>query len=265
MEKLRNYQVFESLEQLNEFTNEVIKTFDLNENTRKVFFELSKFSVKVFGVCWLKVQTLADQLELSYKTVQRCLKTLVGLGIIRRVVQMRVKNGGQGASLTIMCPAVLTCRPEGEEPCLTYNLEPIQESETIISKAKNNSLKDYVPVPSETETHDIDTSFIEGTVEDWFIRLSSPFFNNKLIKKLWKKAQQCFEWYCTIPYYVDEETVTRAFKVTVYAYKVRKVKSFVGYFFATLRNMVEEIESELAAQKRREAKKNLPLFDWLDS
>lgn len=261
MEKLRSYQVFESVEQLNEFTNVVLATFDLNDNTRKVFFELSKFSVKVFGVCWLKVETLADRVGVSYKTIQRSLKALVDLGVIRRVAQMRAKNGGQGASLTIMCPSVLTCREESMEPYDTYNLEPIEQSETIISKT-TKSLKDNNVLKEDNGTQ-TDTSFIEGTVDNWFIQMSSPFFNNKLIKKLWKKAQQCFEWYCSIPYIIDEETVSRAFKVSVYAYKVRRVKDFVGYFFSTLRNMIEDIENELAAQQRMVSKSTL-FYDWLN-
>nr|WP_246288606.1 helix-turn-helix domain-containing protein [Bacillus haikouensis] len=254
MEKLRSYQAFDSLEELNEYVHNVLKSFDLNENTSKVFFELSKFSVKVLGVCWLKVDTLADRVGVSYKTAQRCLKCLVDLGVIRRVAQIRVKNGGQGASLTIMCPSVLTCREESVEPYDTYNLEPFEQSETITSKT-TTSLKDNVL--------ENDTTFIEGTVDSWFIRMSSPFFNNKLIKKLWKKAQQCFEWYCSLPYIIDEETVTRAFKVSVYAYKVRRVKDFGAYFFSTLRNMIGDIESELEAQQRREAKSPL-FYDWLN-
>jgi DNA-binding Lrp family transcriptional regulator len=254
MEKLWDYQAFSSLEELNEYVHKVLKSFDINETTRKVFFELSKFSVKVLGVCWLKVSTIADRVGVSYKTVQRCLKSLVDLGIIRRVAQMRVKNGGQGASLTIMCPSVLTCREESVKPYDTYNLEPIEQSETITSKT-TTSLKDNVL--------EDDTTFIEGTVDSWFIRMSSPFLKNKLIKKLWKKVQQCFEWYCSIPYIIDEETVTRAFKVSVYAYKVRRVKDFVGYFFSTLRNMIGDIETELAAQERRESKSTL-FYDWLN-
>lgn len=263
--ELQKYVQFESVKDMDNHIDEVLKTFDLNDTTRELLLLLSRYSVKFVGVSYMKVDTISTLMKRSKRTIQRSLNVLKGLGIIERIETMRDVSGGNGASITLICRSVPSLREEPSEPCETINEESIEEKETIISKSKNNKLNNNVLKRNEVQ-HDI--SYIEGTVDSWFIKLSSPFFNNKLIKKLWKKAQQCFEWYSSVPYMIDEETITRAFKVSVYAYKNRKIRDFVGYFFSTLRNMIEDIECELAAQKRREAVKNnnLPRFyyNWLE-
>ncbi|WP_242479877.1 helix-turn-helix domain-containing protein [Bacillus cereus group sp. N21] len=117
MKELRSHQVFDSLDQLNEFTDKVLAQVEMNELDRSVFIMLSRYSVKVLGVCWLKVNTIAEALEVSYKTVQRSLARLVNKNIIKRVETMRAVSGGYGASLTIMCPIGLSYREEDVEPC----------------------------------------------------------------------------------------------------------------------------------------------------
>lgn len=263
--ELQKYVQFESVEEMDNHIDQVLKTFDLNDTTRELLLLLSRYSLKFVGVSYLKVETISTLMKRSKRTVQRSLNVLKDLGIIERIETMRAVSGGNGASITLICRSVPSLREEPSEPRETINEKPIEENETIISKSKNNKINNNVLKESDIQ-HDI--SYIAGTVDSWFIKLSRPFFDNKLIKKLWKKSQQCFEWYSSIPYMVHEETVTRAFKVSVYAHKTRKIRDFVGYFFSTLRNMIEDMESELAAQQRRQAIKNnnLPTFyyNWLE-
>ncbi|MBD1383598.1 helix-turn-helix domain-containing protein [Metabacillus arenae] len=258
-EKIREFESFKSLDELNKQIDFVIENIELKQNERDVLLLLSRYSVKFLGVSFLKVGTIADQLLLSVRTVQRALKRLQELQVIKRLKRFRVKSGGFSSSLTIIMSHVDLAQRKDEEKPSGTRFESESEATETISQLISNSLKDnYV--------HETDRSYIEGTVDSWFITLTAPFFNNKFTKKLWKKAQQCFEWYSSLSYYIDEETVTRAFRVSVYAYKVRKIKDFTAYFFSTLRNMVQDIESELSAQVRRQAVTSgaVVFYDWLN-
>lgn len=185
MEKLREYETFDNKEELNEFCGEVLSKFELNETQRDAFIMICKHSVRFKGVSFLKVQTMATELCVSYKTIQRALKALCDLSIIKRIKQMRRVSGGLGASLTILCRDVLSYREDEGKPCPKYNLDPVEKTETNYSKTKNKYIKNNVMD---------DPSYLHGTnVDDWFIRLTSPFFDNKTIEKLWNRVKICFK------------------------------------------------------------------------
>ncbi|MGI2792219.1 helix-turn-helix domain-containing protein [Bacillus cytotoxicus] len=102
MQSLRDYEAFETVSELNEYIHSVLTQFDLKKTDRELVWLLSGHSVKVLGVCWLKVQTMADLLGKSYKTVQRALKRLKELGIIKRVEQFKPKSGGHSSNSILL-------------------------------------------------------------------------------------------------------------------------------------------------------------------
>ncbi|WP_141542354.1 helix-turn-helix domain-containing protein, partial [Bacillus toyonensis] len=150
MKELRSFQVFNNKAELNEFTSEVLSRFSLKEIDRDLLVLISQYSVKVYGVCWLKVQTMADNLEVSYKTVQRSIARLVKKGIISRVGMFRVKSGGFGASLTVMSPEVLAQREEAVEPTPEGVHLTVADKETITTKAKTSLKEKNVAHESES-------------------------------------------------------------------------------------------------------------------
>lgn len=52
---------------------------------------LKRYSCKQLGVSYMCKNTIADVLELSYKTIQRLMKKLVDLGIIKQIFMKRKK------------------------------------------------------------------------------------------------------------------------------------------------------------------------------
>ncbi|MYL30745.1 hypothetical protein GLW03_13005 [Halobacillus halophilus] len=257
MKELRKYEVFQSLGELNEFSSNVLERFDLNENTRRVFVLLTKYSVKIKGVSYLKVQTIASHLELSYKTVQRSLKKLGDLKIIQRVKQLRTVKGGLGASLTIMCPNGLSYREAPLNTDNKYNLVPFEERETVPAKAEKQNITDN------------DTTYISNQVPSWFLKIVKPFFNNHVILKMWYKVRKTFEIYSSVPYEVQEDTTREVLESVIYSIKRGKVRgSIFGYLWNSMRNAIEDIEAEFSAEQRRLAIKEgelEPLYDWLNT
>lgn len=56
--------------------------YKLKESEYTVLWKIASYSCKFVGVSYLKVQTLADLVHYSKRTVQRSLKRLTELGII---------------------------------------------------------------------------------------------------------------------------------------------------------------------------------------
>ncbi len=258
MHSLREYAQFETLDALNEHISYILDTFDLNDTERSILWTLGGHSVKVLGVCWLKNSTLAEIVGKSVDTVKRALRKFVKLGIIKRIEQMRIKNGGNGASLTLLLPTVLHHREDEESTCHEYGLIPVEKSETIISKQKP-SLNDI--------DIDSDITFIEKRVDKQFIELVRPFFKNTDILTLWRFTKTLFKNHFDIDY----DLVRTAFKTTVFSYKKGRIRTkFQNYFYSVLRECIQEQEQEHAAEIRRsiferESQRGNPLFvNWLD-
>lgn len=79
-------QTFESVGQMHAAVNQYIQkhVFQLTPSTIKLLKFLSVNSRHVFGVSWMKLQTIADKLNISLKTAQRAIKSLEDLHIIKK-------------------------------------------------------------------------------------------------------------------------------------------------------------------------------------
>lgn len=134
MQSLREYESFESISEMDDFVSTALEVLELTELDRKLLRLLAAHSCKFIGISFLKVQTMADKLGVSYKTVQRALKRLKEIGIIQRVRQLRKVSGGFGASLTIIRPIELSYREEAPEEAPESTQEPSRKKETFFLK-----------------------------------------------------------------------------------------------------------------------------------
>ncbi|MEZ0117137.1 UNVERIFIED_ORG: hypothetical protein ABRZ91_001094 [Heyndrickxia coagulans] len=71
---MREFETFNTLSELNKHVQFVLENVDLLERERSVFMLLSRYSVKFLGVSFLKVDTMAEILNVHKRTVQRALK-----------------------------------------------------------------------------------------------------------------------------------------------------------------------------------------------
>jgi len=254
MQSLREYEVFETVSEFNEYINNVLTQFDLKKTDRELVWLLSGHSVKVLGVCWLKVQTMADMLGKSYKTIQRSLKRLKEMGIIERIEQFRPVQGGHSSFLTVFRPTVLTEREEAPEPAPESTQDDSGSSETFSFKSIKSLNNKDVREPV------LDYSFLRNShIPEEFIHAVKPFFDSaKEIYQLWGKVLATSRRYA--PDVIDiTEIAIDAFKQTVFAYKMGKIrKTFKGYFWGTLSGIFS------VEQRRKVAPKGIFSWNWLE-
>lgn len=254
MQSLREFESFETVSELNEYIHNVLTQFDLKKTDRELVWLLSGHSVKVKGVCWLKVQTMADMLGKSYKTIQRSMKRLKELGIIERVEQFKPVQGGHSSFLTVFRPSVLTEREEAQEPTPERDEEDSSSSETFSFKSKK-SLKD-----KDVREPILDETYLRNShIPEEFICAVKPFIDTaKEIYQLWGKVLATSRKYAPDVLDVTDIAID-AFKQTVFAKKMGKIrKTFNGYFWGTLSGMFS------VEQRRRVAPEGILGWNWLE-
>ncbi|MFT4417054.1 transcriptional regulator [Fredinandcohnia humi] len=253
MKQLRQYETFESVSDMDNFIGEALEVLELVELDRKLLRLLAGHSCKFVGVSFLKVQTMADTLEVSYKTAQRALKRLKDIGIIQRVRQLRAVSGGFGSSLTIIRPIVLTYRTEATEPAPEGSEKVSQKSETFFLKAFQKDIKTI------RQQEELDYTYLEEFVPQEFIQTAKPFVSAQEVFSLWGKVQVVSKRVAPAVIEILEPAI-RAFKASVLAYKSRRVKkSFGAYFWGTLTGV-------FSVEQRRRNLESLPFhYDWLNN
>ncbi|MEC0273878.1 helix-turn-helix domain-containing protein [Peribacillus frigoritolerans] len=254
MNELRKYESFKSISEMDKYVIKVLEVLELTELDRSLLRLLAGHSCKFVGVSFLKVQTMANKLGVSYKTVQRSLKRLKELEVIKRVRTLRVVSGGFGASITIISPYDLTQRNQAEKPTPEPAQEPSKQKETFLFKAFLKDLKN-LRQPEPTHDNKLDYTYLTEWVPEKFIQVVKPFVNAEEAFSLWGKVHMSSKKYAPSVQDILEPAI-RAFKASVIAYKSRRIKkSFGAYFWGTLSGVfsVEQRKSIEAISS-----------DWLD-
>lgn len=236
METIRQYQTFETVEKMNKHIDKLFKNFEFNDTEREILFTISKHSVKVLGVCWLKNKTLANIVGKSIGTVKNAIRKFKNMGIIKRVRQNRKKSGGDGASLTIIFPKLTTAvdhreeKKNDEKPCQTYNLEPTEKSETIISKTPIYKIINYIHSKIKNNSF----SNIENQPEKYATAKGVPIeiinelkhgLNTSEIIKIWTCIKRTLGKY-QASYTLYKDHVINSIRQTITIYKRKNLKNF---------------------------------------
>jgi len=255
MEKLRDYQTFDTVSEMDSYISEVLAHFELKTIERELLWLLAGHSVKFIGVSFLKLDSMASALGVSKRTIQRALKVLQEFGVIKRIRTIRPKRGGFGSALTIICPVDLSTREEAQEPAPKSPEEPTQQKETFSFKAFSKDIKTIRQQP------EIDYSFLESFgVPTQFIHTVKPFVSPEEAFSLWGKVHAVAKRYAPNVINILEPAI-KAFKASIMAYKSRRVKkSFGAYFWGALGGI-------FAVEQRRAYSKELqgfPFYNWLE-
>lgn len=252
MNSLREYETFSSVSEMDNFLSEALSYFEFTELERRLLRLLAGHSCKFIGVSFLKVQTMADALEVSSKTIQRALKRLKEIGIIKRVRTLRPSRGGFGASLTLICPLVLSYRSEATEQAPERSQEVLKRKETFLFKAFQKDLKEL------RQQEEIDYTYLTEWIPQEFVQAVKPFVSAEEALSLWGKVQAVSKRYAPSVIEIVEPAI-RAFKASVVAYKRRRIKKTFGAYFWGALSGVFTVE-----QRKANRDNSILRWNWLE-
>ncbi|PEZ27010.1 cytosolic protein [Bacillus thuringiensis] len=198
-ESFRNLSPFIELEELNktirtyrDIIRMSIKRTDVKSKLIALLEILKRYSCKYVGVSFLCKNSIAHMMEVSYKTVQRLMKKLVDLEMIKQVAMKRTKDMLQTSNAIIIQPIVeeVSDKIDTKSPakCPTIKTKPVSLKQNIKDINKRNSNEN-----SNTPEENIEQAdFVAHWVPERFVSLVSSFYSeSKTIQELWKVVRQC--------------------------------------------------------------------------
>ncbi|MEC3597747.1 helix-turn-helix domain-containing protein [Bacillus thuringiensis] len=198
-ESFRNLSPFIELEELNKtirtYRDNIrmsIKRTDVQSKLITLLEILKRHSCKYVGVSFLCKNSISDMMEVSYKTVQRLMKKLVDLEMIKQVAMKRKKDMLQTSNAIIIQPIVeeVSNKVDTKSPtkCPTIKTKPVSLKQNIKDINKRNSNEN-----SNTPEENIEQAdFVAHWVPERFVSLVNSFYSeSKTIQELWKVVRQC--------------------------------------------------------------------------
>ncbi|EEL19678.1 hypothetical protein bcere0017_55090 [Bacillus cereus Rock1-3] len=198
-ESFRNLSPFIELEELNKTIRAYrdairmsIKRSDVQSKLITLLEILKRHSCKYVGVSFLCKNRIAEKMEVSYKTVQRLMKKLVDLDMIKQVAMKRTKDMLQTSNAIIIQPIVeeVSDKVDTKSPtkCPTIKTKPVSLKQNIKDINKRNC-NENITTPEENIK---EADFVAHWVPERFISLVSSFYcESKTIQELWKVVRQC--------------------------------------------------------------------------
>lgn len=198
-ESFHNLSSFIELEELNKTIRAYrdtirmsIKRTDVQSKLIALLEILKRHSCKYVGVSFLCKNSIADIMEVSYKTVQRLMKKLVDLDMIRQVAMKRKSDMLQTANAIIIQPIVeeVSNKVPDKSPakCPTNKTTPVSLKQNIKDINKRNS-NDNSNTPEDNIQQ---ANFVAHWVPERFVSLVRSFYHeSNTIQELWKVVRQC--------------------------------------------------------------------------
>ncbi|AKJ62226.1 cytosolic protein [Bacillus thuringiensis] len=190
-ESYHNLSVFIDVEELNKVVRtykDVIRTSvkraDVQARLITLLDILKRHSCKYVGVSFLCKNSIADMMEVSYKTVQRLMKKLVELGMINQIAMKRKKDMRQTSNAIIIQPIVeeVSNKVDTKSPtkCPTIKTKPISLKQKIkdINIRKSN----------ESQSNVNDNDFIDYRVPQSMRMKLATAFDSKVINESFHNA-----------------------------------------------------------------------------
>ncbi|KMQ28822.1 MULTISPECIES: cytosolic protein [Bacillus cereus group] len=228
-ESFHNLSSFKDVEELNKTVRAYrdtirmsIKRTDVQSKLITLLEILKRHSCKYVGVSFLCKNSIAEKMEVSYKTVQRLMKKLVDLEMIKQVAMKRTKDMLQTSNAIIIQPIVeeVSSKVDAKSPtkCPTIKTTPVSLKQKIKDKNKRNSNEN-----SNTPEENIKKAdFVAHWVPSRFVSLVSSFYHeSKTIQEFWKVVRQCNK---IVNYTTGDKAFTKEQELTI---GLNAIKEFV--------------------------------------
>ncbi|MCJ8008136.1 helix-turn-helix domain-containing protein [Lederbergia wuyishanensis] len=272
---LENYATFNSVQELNLHVNGFRDKTTATEF--KVLWFISKYSVKFIGAAHLKLETIAEGISMSIKTVQRAIKSLIDMGAIQKVNTTRPIKGGQGANIYQIQPsydldvqAQMSKREDDEKHDDSNGQQRKSEKQTAYSLSNKsiNSINTYTAQEIDGDTH-------YSKPYSSFIKSVGYFIDDR------KTASKMYGIYLAQTRYIKNsfdkntllDTAISAIRTTFLTTKKKEIKSITGYFNGILDKKLDYLYVQAMEQMWDEddndkMHSNNPsnpiLYNWLD-
>ncbi|AOH53369.1 cytosolic protein [Peribacillus muralis] len=230
-----------------------IKRSDVQSRLIALLELLKRHSCKQLGVSYMCKNTIAAKLEISYKTVQRLMKKLEELGMIRQVPMKRKSDMMQTANAIIIQP--VNDEMTGKNPVKMTKKCPAIKTTTSFLKQniKNNKRKavtQFSHVDKSLENSLNKANFVAHWVPGLFSNLVGSFYEEaETIQEFWKVIRQCNR---VVDYSTNKRAFTRDQEIEIgtKAFKefAMKVKSGVNMRkgqFAYFNGIVNKLMNDL--------------------
>ncbi|MGN4434494.1 helix-turn-helix domain-containing protein [Bacillus cereus group sp. MYBK69-1] len=228
-ESFHNLSAFKDVEELNKTVRAYrdtirmsIKRTDVQSKLITLLEILKRHSCKYVGVSFLCKNSIAEKMEVSYKTVQRLMKKLVDLEMIKQVAMKRTKDMLQTSNAIIIQPIVeeVSNKVDAKSPtkCPTIKTTPVSLKQKIKDKNKRNNNEN-----SNTPEENIKKAdFVAHWVPSRFVSLVSSFYHeSKTIQEFWKVVRQCNK---IVNYTTGDKAFTKEQELTI---GLNAIKEFV--------------------------------------
>lgn len=253
-ESFNNLSSFKELEEMNitvrtykDTIRASIKRTDVQSRLIALLELLKRHSCKQIGVSYMCKNTIADKMELSYKTIQRLVKKLVDLGMIKQIEMKRKKDMLQTANALIIVPAEEVSDKNAAKStakCPTIKTTSVSLKQKIKRLNKRNS------VPS---TDDVDNfskaNFVARWVPEQFANLANCFFHEaKTVEEFWKVVRTnnriVNHWDNLRAFDCEQELSIGLMALKELVMKVKSgkhIKNVFGYFYGIVDNLMNKV------------------------
>ncbi|MBS4198633.1 helix-turn-helix domain-containing protein [Bacillus sp. FJAT-49732] len=272
---LANYATFDNVEELNHHVNGFR---DKTTSTEfKVLWFISKYAVKFVGAAHLKLETIANGISMSIKTVQRAIKSLIDMEAIQKVNTTRPIKGGQGANIYQIQPSYdldVQAQMSKRECDETQHGSNVQQGKSekqtaySLSNKSINSINTYTAQETDGDTHYSKpySSFIKTV--GYFIddrKTASKMYGIYLAQT--KHIKNSFDQISLL------DTAISAIRTTFLTTKKKEIKSITGYFNGVLDRKLDHLYMQTMEQTWDENANedmnsyystNPTLYNWLD-
>lgn len=219
-----------------------IKRADVQTRLIALLELLKRHSCKYVGLSMMCKNTIADKLEVSYKTVQRLIKKLEELGMIRQVEMKRSKDMLQTANAIQIIPTQNDVsdkvHTKESKKCPTIKTITVSLKQKIKRLNKRNNSVSFSSA-----------NFIAHWVPERFSWLTTCFYQDaKTVEEFWKVVRQNNR-------VINHETDKRAFTVeqelniairafTEFVMKIKngtRMNNMFGYFDGIVNNLMDKL------------------------
>lgn len=257
-ESYHNLSSFTDVEEMNKSVRiyrDVIKTSikraDVQTRLITLLEILKRHSCKYLGVSFLLKNTIADKLEVSYKTVQRLMKKIEELGMIKQVPMKRKKDMLQTGNAIIIIPVIEDV--SDKTPLKKTDKCPTIKTTNSFLKQKINNKRNTVAQISHVDNSFDEpikqANFVASWVPDRFIGLVGSFYSEaKTIPEFWQVIKQCNKVVNTTTgeraFTKDQELIIAIKAFKEYVMKVKKgvrIDNIFGYYNGIVNKLMDKL------------------------